>query len=314
VAAYRWDLTATPAAELRRIARTQTDRAVLELDLDDPDVAVHQIRKRSKKLRALLRLVRPVAPELYRDENPRIRDLARALAGPREHTAAVTALGVLADASDDALRADVVIAVLEGLAGREDEGEGGGAGAALERARIDLVELRARIETDWTLPEGTGGADALVPGFVRSYGRGRDAFEEALDDPSTESLHEWRKRVKDHWYHCRLLRDLWRPVLGARIAELDDLTDLLGDDHDLAELRTDLHADPDRFGGEVVVATTTALLDRRRATLQRDAIGLGMRVYADRPKAIARRVTRWFDASAEAATEPAAPPLVRPGT
>jgi CHAD domain-containing protein len=311
VAAYRLDLTASPAAELRRIARTQTDRAIVELDLDDADVAVHQIRKRSKKLRALLRLVRPVATELYRDENPRIRDLARDLAAPREHAASVGTLGGLAEPSGDALPVQVVTAVLEGLA--RTEGEGADAGAALEGARIELVALRSRIETDWTLPEDIDGADAFVPGFRRSYARGRDAFEEALDEPSTEALHEWRKRVKDHWYHCRLLRDLWRPVLAARISALDDLTDLLGDDHDLAVLRTSLLADPDRYGGEVVVGTTTALLDRRRATLQRDAIDLGMRVYADRPKAIARRVTRWHEAALEDAAEPAAPPLVRPG-
>lgn len=312
MAAYRLDLTATPVAELRRIARTQTDRAIVELDLDAPDLAVHQIRKRSKKLRALLRLVRPVAPELYRTENPRIRDLARDLAGPREVAASVGALELVAEAPDDGLPADAVTAVLEGLAGTE--GDGADVGVALEGARIELTALRSRIETDWTLPEDIHGADAFVPGFRRSYARGRDAFEVALDEPSTEALHEWRKRVKDHWYHCRLLRDLWRPVLGARVAELDDLTDLLGDDHDLAALRTSLHADPDRFGGEVVVATTTALLDRRRATFQRRATALGRRVYADRPKAIARRVTRWYDATVEASTEPAAPPLIRPGS
>jgi CHAD domain-containing protein len=312
VAAYRWDPTSAPAAELRRIARAQTDRAVAELDLDDPNVAVHQIRKRSKKLRALLRLVRPGATELYRTENPRIRDLARDLSGPREVAASVGALGALADASDHALPADVVASVLEGLVGTE--GGGDDAATALAGARTELVALRSRIETDWTLPDDLRGADAVAPGFRRSYAEGRDAFEEALDDPTTEALHEWRKRVKDHWYHCRLLRPVWPKVMKAHVSALDDLADLLGDDHDLAVLRTRLHADPDAFGGEVIVGTTTALLDRRRATLQREATNLGRRVYADRPKAIRRRITRWYDASVEEGTEPAAPPLVRPGT
>jgi CHAD domain-containing protein len=312
VAAYRWDPTAAPVAELRRIARAQVDRAISELDLDDPDEAVHQIRKRSKKLRALLRLVRPAAGELYSAENPRIRDLARELSSAREDAAAVGTLGGLAGTSDHALPEDVVTAVLEGMARADDDGAD--AGEALERARVELVDLRTRIETDWTLPKGTRGADAVVPGLRRSYARGRDAFEAALDDPSTEALHAWRKRVKDHGYHCRLLRPVWPQVMQARASALDDLAELLGDDHDLAVLRADLATDPDRFGGEVVVGTATALLDRRRATLQRDATNLGRRVYADRPKAIGRRVTRWFEAAAEEASEPAAPPLIRPGT
>jgi CHAD domain-containing protein len=312
VAAYRWDPTAAPAAELRRIARAQADRAIAELDLDDPDEAVHQIRKRCKKLRALLRLVRPAAAELYRTENPMIRDLARDLSSARDDAAAVGALAELADVSDDALPAHVVTAVLQGLA--RAEVEGADAGGALDRARVELVDLRARIETDWTLPKGARGANAVVPGFRLSYARGRDAFEDVLDDPTTEALHEWRKRVKDHWYHCRLLRPVWPPVMKARASALNDLAELLGDDHDLAVMRASLQAEPDRFGGEEVAATTTALLDRRRATLQWDATNLGRRVYADRPKAIGRRVTRWYEAAVAEVEVAAPPPLVRPGS
>jgi CHAD domain-containing protein len=296
VAAYRWDPTAPPAVELRRIARAQVDRAVRELELDDRDVAVHQIRKRSKKLRALLRLVRPVAEELYEAENPRIRDLARHLAGARDEAASLAALADLAEAIGDALPPETIAEVRRGLTVAGDAAD---PGAALARARPELAALRARIEADWTLPEDVAGAEAVAPGFRRSYARGRGALADVLDEPTTEALHAWRKRVKDHWYQTRLLRPLWPPVLKATASELSDLADLLGDDHDLAVLRASLHADPDRFGGEVVTDTTTAFIDRRRATLQREAASLGRRVYADRPKAIERRVTRWYDAAVE---------------
>lgn len=313
MAAYRWDPTAAPATELRRIARAQVDRAIaeLDLDLDDSDAAVHQIRKRSKKLRALLRLVRPVAPDLYRAENPRIRDLARDLSGAREVAAAVAALGGLADEAGHRPPAETIVTVLHGLA--RADGDGADPSAALERARTELVDLRSRIERDWTLPEGVGGADAVGPGFRRSYAKGRDAFEEALDDPTTAALHELRKRVKDHWYHCRLLRPVWPSVMKARASALSDLAELLGDDHDLALLRARLQQDPDRFGGEEKVDTTSALLDRRRAELQRDAVGLGRRLYADRPKVMERRIIRWWDVALVDDGDEAAIPLVEPG-
>src|SRR5680860_812625 len=43
----------------------------------------------------------------------------------------------------------------------------------------------------------------------RAYKRGRRAYKAALEDPSTENLHAWRRRVKDHWYHHTLLARSW---------------------------------------------------------------------------------------------------------
>jgi CHAD domain-containing protein len=311
LAVYRWDPSLAPAAELRRIARAQVDRAIAELELDDPDHAVHQVRKRAKKLRALLRLVRPATPELYRTENPRIRDLARDLSGARDDAASLGALDTLADEAGDRLPAATIVSVRYGLTGTA--GDDTDPSVALERARTELVALRSRVESDWTLPERVGGVEAVVPGFRRSYAQGRDAFEVALDDPTTAALHEWRKRVKDHGYHCRLLRPVWPPVMKARASALDDLAERLGDDHDLGVLRASLQADPDRFGGEVDAGTTSALLDRRRAELQRDAVRLGRRVYADRPKAMERRLVRWWQVALTDARVEAAVPLVEPG-
>lgn len=292
-AAYRWSPSAEPADELRRLARAQVDRAVGELDLDDRDVAVHQIRKRCKKLRALLRLVRPVAGELYAAENPTIRDLARTLSDVRDDTVANETFGRLVDHGHDLLEPDAVLAVREGLtpeavdvADRE---------AALEHAREQLVALLTRIEVDWTLASDVAGADAVVDGFVRSYARGRSELADTLDAPTTDALHDWRKRVKDHGHHCRLLRLVWPPVLTLRAEVLNDLGDLLGEDHDLAILRDRLHADPDRYGGEVAVAATSALIARRRTERQEAAVTLGRRIYADRPKALRRRLHRWWD-------------------
>ena len=51
-----------------------------------------------------------------------------------------------------------------------------------------------------------------------------------------EDFHEWRKRVKYHWYHCRLLKNLYKPLMKARRDEAKHLADLLGDDHDLSML------------------------------------------------------------------------------
>ena len=53
---------------------------------------------------------------------------------------------------------------------------------------------------------------AIESGLLRSYRDGRKAFAQARREPSIEALHTWRKRVKDLWYHERLLA----PACGRR--------------------------------------------------------------------------------------------------
>jgi CHAD domain-containing protein len=70
-----------------------------------------------------------------------------------------------------------------------------------------------------------------------SYRRGRQAFTRARGTREMEDLHAWRKRVKDLWYHERLLASTCGPTVRGHAKDLDRLSDLLGDDHDLAVLR-----------------------------------------------------------------------------
>jgi CHAD domain-containing protein len=110
-------------------------------------------------------------------------------------------------------------------------------------------------------------------------------------NPSVEGLHEWRKRVKDLWYHHTLLRSLWPPVMQVVGDEAHELADRLGDDHDLAMLagwvREHADAGPELFDA----------VERRRAKLQAEALGLGARLYAERPAAYTRRLRRLWKAS-----------------
>jgi len=74
-------------AEVRRIATELIDHAVAQIDgtktapheaihHDVHHEAVHEVRKDCKKLRGLLRLVRPAVPKLYTHENAAFRDTA----------------------------------------------------------------------------------------------------------------------------------------------------------------------------------------------------------------------------------------------
>jgi CHAD domain-containing protein len=81
--AYRFMLNEPiPQAE-RRIAHEQLNKACEQLDRADSaelGEAVHDVRTRCKKLRGLIRLVRPAMKDVeYRSANTAFRDAARLL-------------------------------------------------------------------------------------------------------------------------------------------------------------------------------------------------------------------------------------------
>lgn len=311
MAVYRWQPGSVAQDELQRIARIQIDRGLGELDEGDRHHAVHAVRKRGKKVRALLRLVRPAAPELYRRENAAFRDTMRRVSTDRDAGVAVeTYDDLLARFSEDGM-AEELAPVRAALAQRRAEVLGEELDTRLHAIRMDLTAARERVG-DWQL-EGDG-FDVLAGGLAKTYGRARARMDDAYADASSPAFHLWRKRTKYHRYHLRLLQDAWTPVLKAHRRQVHELTDLLGDDHDLAVLRQDLLVDPERFGDERLVAALCGLLDRRRAELQAAAQTVGPRCFAEDPERLVSRLrTYWESAAAGAGAGPLPDPTVPPG-
>jgi len=69
---------------------------------------------------------------------------------------------------------------------------------------------------------------AIKKNLARGYRDGRRALDLARTDGSDESYHDLRKRVKDLWYHIRLLHDIWPAVVGGYEVALKELVDLEG--------------------------------------------------------------------------------------
>ncbi|TVR22978.1 MAG: CHAD domain-containing protein [Nitriliruptor sp.] len=311
VARYRWRPGNAAEDELRRIAAGQVESALDDLADDDRHRAVHSARKRGKKLRALLRLVRGSAPDLYRRENRALRDAMRRLSDDRDAGVAVETFDdLLSSVGADAIPTDLA-PVRAALVERRDAVLDAELDQRLAAVQADLAAARDRIG-GW---EGDGeGFEVVQGGLAKTYGRARDRMDDAYEEATSEAFHLWRKRVKYHRYHVRLLQDLWPGMLRARRKQLHELTDLLGDDHDLSVLRQDLVAEPDRYGGVEGVASLAALLDRRRAELQAAAEPLGRRCFAEPPDAfVARLRTYWEVAAADQDVGPLADATVPAG-
>ena len=260
-----------------RVARDQLGGAVEGLrHPSDPVEAVHDARKRIKKSRALLRLARPaMRPRTFRATNRALRDQGRALSAAR----------------DADVLAETVDALADRYAGRLPKADFDTARVGVRKQpgaappEHDLRAVAAAAD-DW--PVGGVKQKTLVRALTDTYAQGREAYRAAEKEPTTELLHEWRKRAKDLWYQQQLLKRLWPDVMKALAGEAKSLSKLLGSDHDLAVLADELPPD----------SPLLPLIADRRAELQHDAFALGARVYAESPRAFRKRVRGYVRAVA----------------
>lgn len=296
---YRLDLAADPPDALRAAVREQLDDAVRRLRDDrgdDPAKAVHEARKDLKKARSLLRLARPGLPRsVSRRENTALRDVGRSLSGARDADVLAETVADLGERFAGQLPEAQFAALHEALAAEAAEARGAEGGDAADAAIATLDAVAARVG-DWPLERCDH--DTLVHGATRAYKRGRAALAAAEKTPSVERLHDLRKRVKDLWYHGRLLEEAWPRVVKAQSKAAHDLADLLGDDHDLAVLAERVEGGVGRGTGTPIDdEAVLGLIARRRAELQAEAMPIARRLYAEPPKPFRARLREYVRAA-----------------
>ena len=75
-----------------------------------------------------------------------------------------------------------------------------------------------------------------MPGIGRTYAKGFDAWQKAVDDPTDEHFHRLRKWAKYLWYQTRILERINRKTMHQQRVRLQVLGEVLGHAHDLAVL------------------------------------------------------------------------------
>jgi CHAD domain-containing protein len=258
--------------EVRRVASDELSQAVeflstKELDLD---TAVHEARKRIKRLRALLLLVRGELGSTFGDVNGELRTIARRLASAREAAATLEAIDQLKADRGDRLPEDAFARARETFSGRTPSRSS--LGDLLETSVQHLTQVAGAIE-DAEL-DGNG-FKLLKPGFRRTYRTARRRLQEAMRSHTAEAFHELRKAVKAHQHHLHFLEDAWPDLISRRREALSDLSELLGRHHDLAllvpELREAGHRELADLGAERSAEIEQEILQRARRLLSEPA-------------------------------------------
>ena len=200
---------------VRRILTEQTMRLSEDLAsmTTDSEKAIHEVRKRCKRVRAVLRLVRPQAKDLQRRENAVFRDIARRFSPFRDAEVRLEAFDELVDDEDGSKRfAPLRDLLVEGQASKPLEGQIAHTAKEADAARERLQG--ANISNDATFK-------LIGPGLRCIYKRGRKAMSKAYSESKEGSFHEWRKRVKDLGYQVQILRDSWPAILKRLRSELE---------------------------------------------------------------------------------------------
>ncbi|MGA9422500.1 MAG: CHAD domain-containing protein, partial [Rhodanobacteraceae bacterium] len=271
---------------VRRIALEQIDKALGAIGAcaARPDTAVHELRKSCKKVRGLLRLVRP-AFERYKIENAAFRDTAGIVSALRDATVLAASYDAIVDGCQDRIDRQVIGSIRRHLTQQSRNSE-----VDVDFTRL-LVECSGNLRDaadrvrDWRLD--ADGFAAMHGGFAKTYRRARKAMRKTREAPSPERFHEWRKRCKYHGYHARLLRPIWPGPMKAHAKCAYELGSLLGKYHDLAVLLERLTARPSDLSHIGGVEAIAGLVRSKQAILEKRAFPLGKRLLAASPSALA---------------------------
>lgn len=248
---------------------------------------VHETRKHLKKARAALRLAAgEIERDVWKREDRCLRKVGRLISEVRDAEVRLQTVRQLREFAKGRKRSfreteELLAFELDNFLAAFSEWP--------EEAKQRLTQSLDRIRA-WPLNDLH--CKQLRQCVQTTYRRGRKALEAAVQKTSTKNLHTFRKRAKELWYQLRILRPLAPAVFRELNDELKTIGEYLGQVHDLAFVAERLssigsaHKQGDRI--------LNALVDSRAKELERTAIALGERFYAERPRQFARRISQYF--------------------
>ncbi len=261
----------------------------------DQDTAVHKSRKNMKRIRALLRLVRKDIGEMvFGRENAWYRDAARQLAPMRDGAVMIETFDLIQAEYANILRAYSSDKIRQHLVTQQVERRR----QFLAQSEIihgvlkTLTDAKKRVTS---LPISYQDFSAYEKSLQQVYWRGRKRMNLAYQDGTDpEKFHDWRKRVKYLWHQIEFLQSLWPKIFEPLADELHQLSDYLGEAHDLAVLEDYLKENSALFSNSQTQSLFLSTLSTKRQTLEYTAQPLGKRLYAEKSAVFVNRIATYW--------------------
>jgi CHAD domain-containing protein len=291
--AYRLKPGRQISHSVREIGTEQIDRVLAKFSAKNGrGSAVHEARKAMKRLRALLHLIKPAMPKgTFAANEARVKMIARSLSGARDAQAMLETVCKLETRDGGANVAPVSAALRAHLQAKSAEAERGLDGSGANQLRKLLREAKASFAQLSLEPDEF----AVVAGTLeKDYRKARQTFARAYRVDEDEAFHEWRKYVQRHWRQLLLLAPSWPKAIRPHVALARNLSEILGEDHDLSVLAGIVKTQADELGTSDAIESYLSLCRTRQVALRRLAHDLGARLLAEKPGSLARRISTYW--------------------
>jgi len=303
---YRLDPAMPMSEALRSVALSDLELARTSLSTPpDRHAGVHSARKCFKRLRSLLLLARPGMPEpVFANLTARVARIGKGLAAARDAQALLDAVDKLETNTEPGLGEGPMQSVRGWLHKRRHAAEQTLEQTTASEAMRLLLELRPGFAGLTVYPDDF---TPLAKGLERCYRDTRQHFKNVINSDDAEEMHEWRKGVQHHWRQMQLLTPCWPSELSARAEAARALSQLLGDDHDIAMLMHLVATPTMTFGSPEDTAAFMKRCRKRHKALRKDAKVKGKRLFVEKPGPFAERIHAYWTTAAVGADKPVTP-------
>ena len=282
---------------LVRAINEQTEQSVLFCDnfTNEPNTAIHEIRKSNKRIRALLRLFKcEMNEDQFKRSSAFYSNLNHLFAENRIHFMHIYWLKQLA--TDKRLKSskefiDDVINNCELIHSKHT--------SDLSNDRHTLFHFRKLLITQHELLKVFStnhlGSDSIYNGLRLTHLKALQRLKKVTENTDTINLHKFRKVIKYLWNQMIFLKPIWPAGLGSCINQYGILGDQLGKDHDLAELEQMLILLPPSIETFNKTEPVIKNIHLRRKQLQYMAMNLADRLFAETSDSFAHRISVYHE-------------------
>ncbi len=227
--------------KIKRSIIKQTNKVIYFCEAENlsPNMAVHQIRRLFKRLRASLRLYKTMTYQnLFQEEIGAIQIASTSLTYARESYVNLFTFEKLLS-HKDFLPEKKVKMVLEQLTSQNQDV----INSLLENSdhfntiKKTTVETQKQLETISGLPD----TYAIFQELINSYEKSHRRFEKVLQETNSRNMHELRKILKRLMHQFELLKFIKLKFFTQRIIQLNSITEYLGEDHDIFVLSNEIN-------------------------------------------------------------------------
>jgi len=254
------------------------------------DLIVFNLRKRVKNLRAFLKLLRKdFGEEFVKKNNFTLRDLNRRSTAIRNFSALIKACEILKSEHIDSECSEALDLLQNRIQSDFDEIKKNTDYSALfNNYQLQLEKYKDRLARNEI---NSNRFSKIKYGLNKIYSEGHNNLSLSISNPDNEILHDFRKSTKDLFYALRSLTPLWEPVLSGYTKEIKLLSDILGELHDLFELKLYIQSlidNPFNFTSVIL------FIESQSEALLNQCIALGKKIYAESDNQFIERIKKYY--------------------